>query len=478
MSTARVLLRWAMGCALLIAAVGGGVAALNRLDEVPLPDREATLPAGPEAIARGEYLARAGNCMSCHTRQGGPAFAGGRAIDTPFGVVYASNLTPHDATGIGLWSASEFWRALHNGRSRDGRLLYPAFPYPSYTHVTRADSDAIYAYLRSLPPVEQPNLPHALRFPFNTQAALAAWRALFFRPGVLPDQPAQSAEWNRGAYLVQGLGHCAACHTPRNALGATRADAAFRGGLIPVQNWYAPALTSQREAAVSASPMEDVVALFKTGASPQATVSGPMAEVVFRSLQYLDDADLRAMAVYLRSLPEEDKPAAPAAKPSATVIERGQDIYLQQCAQCHGEQGEGRRGAFPALAGNRAVMLADATNLVQVVLQGGLPAGDGGQPAPPWHAALHAAPAGWGDRQRAVLHPQCLGQRGRKGRYDRRLPRPRAARLLNSSTKDRSHGHEERIAASVSTFALVASVVGGVSLCPMVWHLPRVPWRV
>lgn len=378
MSAVRILL----GCVVLAVAVVGGVVALNRLDEAALPADEAAAPATPEMIARGEYLARAGDCMSCHTRQGGVAFAGGRAIDTPFGVVHASNLTPHDATGIGRWTSSEFWRALHNGRSRDGRLLYPAFPYPNYTHVTRADSDAIYAYLRSLPPVEQPNRPHALRFPFNTQAALAAWRALFFRPGVLQDQPAQSAEWNRGAYLVLGLGHCAACHTPRNTLGAPRADAAFRGGLIPVQNWYAPALTSPHEAAVGAWPVEDVVALLKTGVSPQATVSGPMAEVVFRSLQYLDDADLRAMAAYLRSLPQEDKPAPPAARPSSTVLEKGRDIYKQQCSQCHGEQGEGSRGAFPALAGNRAVLLADATNLVQVVLQGGYPPATAGNPRP------------------------------------------------------------------------------------------------
>lgn len=347
MSVARVLLGWAVGCVVLAVAVGGGVVALNRLDEAALPADDAPLPATSEAIARGEYLARAGNCMSCHTRQGGPAYAGGRAIDTPFGAVHASNLTPDDATGIGLWSAGEFWRALHNGRSRDGRLLYPAFPYPSYTHITRADSDAIYAYLRSLPPVEQPNRPHALRFPFNTQVALAAWRALFFRPGVLLEQPARSAEWNRGAYLVLGLGHCAACHTPRNALGAPRADAAFRGGLIPVQNWYAPALTSPHEAAVGAWPVEEAVALLKTGVSPQATVSGPMAEVVFRSLQYLDDADLRAIVLYLRSLPQEDGPAPPTARPSGAVMEKGRDIYRQQCVQCHGEQGRGAVARSP-----------------------------------------------------------------------------------------------------------------------------------
>ena len=378
MSMRRAWLACGVGIAFVVVAAVGAVAALNLLDEAPLSAHEVTVPATTELIARGEYLARAGNCMSCHTQQGGPAFAGGRAIDTPFGAIYAPNLTPDDATGIGRWSAGEFWRAMHNGRSRDGRLLYPAFPYPSYTHVTHADSDAIYAYLRSLPPVEQQGRPHALRFPFNTQLALATWRALFFRPGSLPEQPGQSAQWNRGAYLVLGLGHCAACHTPRNALGAPRADAAFRGGLIPVQNWYAPALNSEGEAAVTAWPVEDAVALLKTGVAPQASVSGPMAEVVFRSLQHLSDADLRAMTVYLRSLPMQDRPEASFARPAGIVMEQGRDIYQQQCAQCHGEQGEGRGGALPALAANRAVMLADTTNMVRVVLQGGyLPATEG-----------------------------------------------------------------------------------------------------
>lgn len=382
MSARRGWWAWVLGAALLAAMIAALLVALNRLDEAPLPDHEAAMQPTPALVAQGEYLARAGNCMSCHTQQGGPAFAGGRAIDTPFGAVYASNLTPDDATGLGQWTAAQFWRAMHNGRARDGRLLYPAFPYPSYTKITRADSDAIYAFLRSLPPVRQQNRLHALGFPYNTQWALAAWRALFFRPGAFAPQGAQSAEWNRGAYLAQGLGHCASCHTPRNALGALRTDAQFHGGLIPVQNWYAPALNSEREAAVTAWPLADVVALLKTGTAPQAGVSGPMAEVVFSSLQYLSDADLRAIALYLRSLPLQHKPEPPAAKAGANLMERGRNVYQQQCAQCHGEQGEGRRGAFPTLAHNRAVTLADPTNLVRVLLQGGYLPATAGNPRP------------------------------------------------------------------------------------------------
>ena len=381
MTARRVVMACGAVAALLLGAVMA-VGVLNRLDEEPLPAQAVALSVTPELVARGEYLARAGNCVSCHTRQGGAEYAGGRPIATPFGAVHAPNITPDEETGIGRWSAAEFWRAMHNGRSRDGRLLYPAFPYPSYTYVTRADSDAIYAYLRSLAPVRQANRPHALRFPFETQAALAVWRALFFRPGRLADDPTRSALWNRGAYLVQGLGHCGACHTPRNALGASRADAPFRGGLIPVQNWYAPALNDGREAAVTDWPVADVVALFKTGVSPRAGVSGPMAEVVFRSLQYLSDADLQAMAEYLRDLPRLDRPAPPAVKPPSAAMALGREIYGQQCAQCHGMHGQGRRGELPALAGNRAVMLADSTNLVRVVLHGGYQPATRGNPRP------------------------------------------------------------------------------------------------
>ena len=239
---------------------GLGIAAallisLNLRGEEPLPATE-TLQSTPALVQRGEYLARVGNCMACHTTQGGAPFAGGRGIETPFGVVHSSNLTPDRAQGIGSWTSAEFWRAMHHGRSKDGRLLVPAFPYPNYTQVTREDSDAIYAYLQSLPAVAQANRPHALRFPYNTQAALGVWRALFFTPGTFAPGPVQSAEWNRGAYLVNGLGHCAACHTPRNALGASSQAQAFSGGLIPVQNWYAPALNVAAEAGVARAVAE------------------------------------------------------------------------------------------------------------------------------------------------------------------------------------------------------------------------------
>ena len=370
----------------VMAAVGvcaAVVVGLNLRGEAPLPAAE-TLQTTPALVARGEYLARVGNCMACHTTQGGAPYAGGRGIDTPFGVVHSSNLTSDKNQGLGNWTSAEFWRALHHGRSKDGRLLYPAFPYPNYTEVTREDSDAMFVYLQTVPAAPEANRAHALRFPYNTQAALGVWRALFFAPGQPVQAASQTPEWNRGAYLVNGLGHCTACHTPRNALGATADAKAFTGGLIPVQNWYAPALNAAAEAGVKEWPVEDVVALIKTGVAPHGSVLGPMAEVVFRSTQYLTDADARAMAVYLQALPQQpgsaQADAAPA--PSASVMARGGKVYEQQCAQCHGNQGQGEAGAFPALAGNRAVVLADPTNVLRVVLQGGYLPATAGNPRP------------------------------------------------------------------------------------------------
>ncbi|HTH11147.1 MAG TPA: cytochrome c [Acidovorax sp.] len=373
---------WTISSALAaIGILAAVLVTLNLRGEEPLPATE-SLQSTPELVQRGEYLARVGNCMACHTTQGGASYAGGRGIETPFGVVYSSNLTPDKARGIGAWTSAEFWRALHHGRSKDGRLLYPAFPYPNYTQVTRADSDAIFAYLQSLPAVAEPNRPHALRFPYSTQAALGVWRALFFSPSEPLAEPTQTAEYNRGAYLVNGLGHCTACHTPRNALGATTEARAFSGGLIPVQNWYAPALNAAHEAGVKEWRTEDVAALLQTGVAPQGSVLGPMAEVVFRSTQYLSDADARAMAVYLQGLPQQPpaERAPPPAPPAAMA--RGAKVYEQHCAACHGDQGQGEPGAFPALAANRAVTLADPTNLVRVVLQGGYLPATAGNPRP------------------------------------------------------------------------------------------------
>lgn len=371
---------------LLLAAAAAAVAWLNLRDEVDVRVPVAVITPSDTRIARGAYLARAGNCAGCHTARGGAAYAGGRGIATPFGTVYSSNLTPDEKTGIGSWSPAHFWRAMHNGRSRDGRLLYPAFPYPNYTQMTRDDANALFAYLGSLPPVEQARTPHALRFPYDSQAALAVWRALYFKPGVYEPDKQRSAEWNRGAYLVRGLGHCAACHTARNALGASSEALDLAGGLIPMQNWYAPSLASPLEAGVGDWDRQHIVDLLKTGVSPRASATGPMAEVVLRSTQYLSDADLGAMAQFLKELapPSAAAPAPAAAAPAApaAVLTQGSRLYGQHCAQCHGEQGRGVAGAYPALAGNRAVTMPQTANLLQIVLNGGYAPATEGNPRP------------------------------------------------------------------------------------------------
>lgn len=381
----RRLLAVALGASVLLL-IALAVLIGRQLSVEALPPLTAqTTPPDPALIARGAYMARAGNCAACHTARGGQPYAGGRAIETPFGQVFAGNLTPDPEHGLGRWSADAFWRALHHGQSRDGRLLYPAFPYASFTQITREDSDALHAFLRSLPPVAQPNRPHALRFPYRTQAALAVWRALYFEPGSFQPDPAQPADWNRGAYLVRGLAHCAACHAPRDALGGVAAGQEFDGGFMAGQGWYAPSLRSRFEAGLAHWAPQDIVDLLKTGVAhgSAGAAMGPMAEVVFHSTQHLSDADLHAMATHLKSLgrdAEPPPPTAPRAAPAQLAL--GQRVYEAQCTDCHGAQGEGARQAYPPLAGNRALTLASPVNPVQAVLNGGFAPATAGNPRP------------------------------------------------------------------------------------------------
>ena len=381
-------------------------------------------------VQRGAYLAKVGNCAACHTARGGAAFAGGKAISTPFGTVYTSNITPDATTGIGKWSADAFYRAMNEGRSADGHLLTPAFPYPNYTHVTRADSDDLYIYfMHGVGPVAQANKPHDLPFPFNTQLALAFWRTLFFeKADAVADSSSKrtinniaaqaintpttgetaslkkqvetaDSDIQRGAYLVRGLGHCSACHAERNALGASVnnqfSDQLLGGALMPMRDWYAPSLVDPAEAGVAHLPRQDVVALLKTGIAPNASMLGPMAEVVAGSTQFWTDADLNATAAYLQSLPQVDVKtsaksiASDKSRPALSkpvLFDKGAKIFTQHCATCHGEQGQGMRVegnvALPALAGNRAVTLSNTTNLVRILLAGGYAPSTAGNPRP------------------------------------------------------------------------------------------------
>jgi mono/diheme cytochrome c family protein len=373
--------------ALLAAVAAGSAWMLPSLAQEKAQTKAAAPSKQQSVVERGKYLAQAGDCIACHTVPGAKIFSGNRAMPTPFGTLYAPNITPDRATGIGSWSADDFYKMMHTGRSPKGYLLYPAMPFASYTKVTRADSDAIFAYLRSVPAVRQPSREHELRFPYNNRALLIGWRTLYFQEGEYQPDKSKSLEWNRGAYLVQGLGHCAMCHTPINALGGSSQEQAFQGGLIPMQNWYAPSLTSNREAGLGDWEIQDIVDLLQKGVSNRATVYGPMAEVTFNSLQFMSDDDVRAMAIYLKSLPADKGPASdPADSPLRAdvnqVFSEGRRIYAARCANCHGAEGKGKLPHYPPLARNQSIGMSSAVNPIRMVLNGGYPPGTRRNPMP------------------------------------------------------------------------------------------------
>ncbi len=357
----------------------------------PLPMRcfaeevvEANAPVGVqhELYTRGEYLVRAGNCVGCHSARGGELLSGGRAIETPFGAVYSSNLTPEPNTGLGRWTADDFWVALNQGKSADGRLLYPAFPYTHYSLITREDSDAMWAYLKAQPAVVQAPREHTLRFPFNTQLALWVWRVMFFESQTFEPDPQRDEQWNRGRYLVEGLGHCSACHGGRNAMGAVQPTRAFAGSLLPDRAWYAPPLARPRDSAEG----DAMFAVLKHGTSAARVASGPMGEVVGDSLQYLTEQDIRAMVAYLDSRPAVEPTKvdslAVSASLKATQMVQGAELYQQHCADCHGDEGQGEEFVFPALKLNDAVVSASPGNAIRSLKFGGYPPSTQGHPYP------------------------------------------------------------------------------------------------
>ena len=335
----------------------------------------------PALIARGEYLATVGDCAACHTARDGQRYAGGRSLGTPFGDVPAPNITPDPETGIGQWSFDDFWRALHEGRGRHGQLLYPVFSYTSFTKVTRDDALAIFAYLKSLPAVHRPNSEPGLDFPYNVRKSLLAWRALYFKPGEYRPDPAKSEQWNRGAYLVQGLGHCNECHTTRDALGGIEQGRHLTGGQIPQLDWYAPDLSTQAGGGLDGWSAQDIVDLLKTGQSAKGAAFGPMADVVRKSTQHMTDADLQAVASYLQSLPPRAQPA-PAPFKQAASHEQGGKLYAQRCADCHGKDGRGVAGVYPPLDGNTSVTEPTGINAIRSVLLGGFAPATAGNPKP------------------------------------------------------------------------------------------------
>jgi mono/diheme cytochrome c family protein len=337
----------------------------------------------PALIAKGEYLAIAGDCASCHTAQGGVRYAGGRVLPTPFGNIPSPNITPDRQTGLGDWSFEDFWQALHSGKGRHGELLYPVFSYTSFTKVTRDDALAIFAYLQSLAPVHAPAQQPSLEFPYSVRSSLKAWRALYFQEGEFQRDASKSDAWNRGAYLVQGLGHCNECHAPRDSLGGQQGKASLAGGQIPSQNWYAPDLSTQANGGLAGWSEQDIVDLLKTGQSARGTAFGPMADVVAQSTQHMHDEDLRAMATYLQSLPSRAEPVAEkSVLDTRALLAQGAKVYVARCADCHGKDGNGVAGVYPPLNGNSSVNEPTGINATRVVLLGGFAPVTQGNPRP------------------------------------------------------------------------------------------------
>lgn len=346
----------------------------------------AAQPRGAALIEKGRYLATASDCIACHTVPGGQAYAGGLAFKLPFGTIYSSNITPDRQHGIGAWSDAEFVRAMRHGVDDEGRELYPAFPYTAYANMSVDDVLAIRAYLNTLAPVAVAVQPNGLSFPFNQRYAMRAWK-LFNGPRdpIQPD-PARSAEWNRGAYLVEGAGHCAECHTPRNFMYGLDRSRNYAGAIT--QGWKAYNITSDRETGMGGWSVEEIATYLGTGHAPgRGPASGSMAEAISLSLRHLTPADLRAMAVYIRSLPPQQSERggkvdpnpplmaastlyAPAGAKTGSKDLLGLRLFEGHCASCHGWNGEGVQTKYGALRGSQTVNDPGATNLVQAILRG------------------------------------------------------------------------------------------------------------
>ncbi|NWC89438.1 cytochrome c [Pseudomonas reactans] len=341
-----------------------------------------------DLIKQGEYLARAGDCVACHTAKGGKPFAGGLPMETPIGVIYSTNITP-DKTGLGDYSFEDFDKAVRHGVAKSGSTLYPAMPYPSYARVSDSDMQALYAYfMKGVEPVAQESKDSDIPWPLSMRWPLAAWRWMF-APSVEEHQ-AQAADpvISRGAYLVEGLGHCGACHTPRaltmqeKALSAADGNA-FLSGSAPLEGWIAKSLRGDHKDGLGSWSEEQLVQFLKTGRSDRSAVFGGMSDVVVHSMQYMSENDLTAIARYLKSLPAVDPKDTPHQydKQVADALwkgddsQRGASVYIDNCAACHRTDGHGYTRVFPALAGNPVLQTADVTSLINIVLNGGtLPA--------------------------------------------------------------------------------------------------------
>ena len=332
-------------------------------------------------IQRGRYLAILSDCSSCHTVPGsGHPFAGGRAIETPFGNIVAPNITPDPETGIGSWSDEAFDAAVRHGVRRNGSRLYPAMPYNAYTKMSRDDVLAIRAYLNTITPVRNAVVADTLPFPFNIRAAMRVWDVLYFKEGDYRPDPNQSAEWNRGAFLVSGPAHCGACHTPKTFLGGDKTNQYLEGAYL--QGWSAPNITNDARLGLGRWSKADIVSYLKSGHNHITAATGPMGEVVTLSTAQMTDPDLNAIATYLKSLPGRTEATSSLSANDPAMVAGGA-IYRDQCSACHGLDGKGVAELFPSIADSSMVKSNDPTTSIRIVLRGARSVGTSAQPTAP-----------------------------------------------------------------------------------------------
>lgn len=319
-------------------------------------------------IEHGRYLTYAGDCEACHTdiENEGPPFAGGRGLKTPFGTIYSANLTPDDETGLGRWSREDFYNAINEGIDDEGHHLYPAMPYPQLTLMTRDDTDAIFAFLQSLEPITAQTPENKLPFPLNFRLSVSGWKALFFKDEAFRPDPDRSDEWNRGRFLVDGPMHCGACHTGKNLLGANKEDEYLRGGLL--ENWFAPNIRGGEYGGIAHWEERDIVEFLKNGRARHTAPMQRMGEVVVLSTQNLNETDLRAVAIYLKSL--DDDPPEDQVAPDVRRLEAGAGLYFDNCAACHAADAAGVPYVFASLTTSNKVHAKDASTAIRIILGG------------------------------------------------------------------------------------------------------------
>jgi len=375
----RMLLR-IVGVLVLLSLIAGAYFAWSLNHVAALPTGPVTsvaaakillepIPDGPNAaqLRQGQYLARLGDCLSCHLRADGEPFAGGLGLNTPFGVIYSSNISSDPEHGIGHWTPDQFYRAMHDGIGAQGQHLYPAFPYPWFRNLSREDNDALLAYLKTTTPVAYQPPGNQLFFPMNVRASVALWNVISLPPQTGAQTPqGATPEWSRGEAIVLGPGHCSQCHTPRNPFGADTRGKAFQGGLL--DNFVSPDLTGNERTGLGRWSVDDITEYLRTGRNARAAAGGPMGDVVTYSTSMMTDEDRHAIAIYLKSLPASADVDSTAADTAS--IKRGAAVFSDACTACHLQNAVGQPTLFPPLGNNAVAQQTDPTGVLHIILAG------------------------------------------------------------------------------------------------------------